>query len=92
MLPLLEVATRELMLFAAAGLLVGGLDDLLVDGLFFTRRAWGHAGPRLDTGDLPIRPTKPVAIFVPTWREQRVIAPMLRTRLARLEGRADHPS
>ena len=32
-----DAVARELLLFAAAGLLVGGLDDLLIDLLFLAR-------------------------------------------------------
>lgn len=82
----LEVATRELMLFAAVGLLFGGVDDLALDVLFFARRAWGRFGVRLSPSDLPPVPRHRVAIFVPTWREERVIGSMLRTLLLRLQG------
>lgn len=82
----LEIVTRELMLFAAVGLLIGGIDDLAIDLLFFARRAWRGFGVGLSRGDLPGQPTSRIAIFVPTWRESAVIGPMLRTLLARLNG------
>lgn len=81
-----EIAARELMLFAAVGLAIGGIDDLLLDILFFVRRAWGRPGVRLAAGDLRTVPAHRIAIFVPTWREERVIGPMLRTLLGRLQG------
>ena len=83
----LALAARELMLFAAVGLLIGGIDDLALDALFLARRAGGRRGVRLAVADLPASPPDRVAIFVPTWREEAVIGPMLRTLLARLEGR-----
>ncbi len=55
-LGLLEIVTRELMLFAAVGLLIGGIDDLLVDLLFFARRAWRGFGVSLSLDDLPAVP------------------------------------
>ena len=82
----LAVAARELMLFAAVGLLIGGLDDLLLDTLFFARRIWGRFGVRLTGDELPPVPRSRIAIFVPTWREHKVIGPMLRTLLTRLSG------
>nr|WP_174279425.1 glycosyl transferase family protein [Sphingomonas bacterium] len=82
----LEVAARELMLFAAVGLLVGGVDDLLLDLLFLIRRLLGLRGVRLTDAALPATPRCRVAIFVPTWRERHVIEPMLRTLLARVVG------
>lgn len=85
-LGLLEIVARELMLFAAVGLLIGGIDDLLVDLLFFARRAWRGFGVSLPLDDLPAMPGSRVAIFVPAWAEAAVIGPMLRTLLARLDG------
>lgn len=85
-LELLEVATRELMLFAAVGLLVGGLDDLLVDLLFLVRRAWRGAGVSLSLAGLPEVPASRAAILVPTWQEATVIGGMLHTLLDRLAG------
>ena len=85
-LEIVEVLTRELMLFAAVGLLIGGIDDLALDVLFFVRRAWGRFGVHLPPADLSAVPTSRIALFVPTWREAAVIGPMLRTLLARLAG------
>lgn len=85
-LELLEVVTRELMLFASVGLLIGGIDDLAVDILFFARRAWRGFGVRLLRDDLPAFPASRAAIFVPAWQEAAVIGPMLRTLTARLHG------
>lgn len=85
-LELLEVVTRELMLFAAVGLLIGGIDDIAVDLLFFARRAWRGFGVGLAHEDLPAAPASRMAIFVPAWQEAAVIGPMLRTLLARLGG------
>ena len=35
----------ELPLFAGAGFLLFGIDDLLVDVIYFARRAWRASGP-----------------------------------------------
>lgn len=83
-----DVAARETMLFAAAGLLIGGIDDLIVDLCFLTRR-WltpRHARPTLDTLCRPDTPAR-LAIFVAAWDESAVIGQMLAAAVARL----DHP-
>jgi adsorption protein B len=79
---LIDGAARETMVFAVAGFVVGGLDDLVVDLAYFTRAAWRWRthGPTLDA--LPA-PERPIAIFVPAWDEAAVIGPMLRTALSR---------
>lgn len=80
---------HEFLLFAAVGLAIGGLDDLLVDILFLLRKIWRDLTvyvrhPRMTTADLPPsrRPGK-IAIFVPAWQESSVIGPMLRHALSR---------
>ncbi|NWK95989.1 hypothetical protein DM806_09940 [Sphingobium lactosutens] len=80
---------HELLLFAAVGLAIGGLDDFLVDLLFLLRKTWRDIviyarHPRMTTASLPTsdRPGK-VAIFVPAWQEASVIGQMLRTALDR---------
>lgn len=79
---LLDMVTAELLLFAGVGLLIGGLDDLLVDLLYLVLRPWHRRAAPLPSTPLPCR----FAIFVPAWKEERVIGPMLRALLARLEG------
>jgi adsorption protein B len=85
---LLDAFAREAMLFAAAGLLIGGLDDLLVDLVFLARRSLLPNAGRRALADLPL-PAVParLAIFVPAWDESRVIGAMLGSAVARL----DHP-
>lgn len=77
-----EVA-RELMLFAAVGLLIGGLDDLIVDLCFFWVRL-SRPRQRLTVAALPVASPTRFAIFVPAWDEAAVIGAMLTTALARL--------
>ena len=81
-------AARETMLFAAAGLLIGGLDDLIVDLCFLARRLSRRRTAPLTLAILP-RPAAPgrFAIFVAAWDEQAVIGQMLSTAVARI----DHP-
>lgn len=76
-----------MLLFAAFGFLVGGLDDLAVDAAYLLRRLTGFGRPaRLDDLAPPREPGR-LALFVPAWDEVAVIGDMLATALARL----DHP-
>ena len=81
-----DVVARELMLFAAAGLMVGGIDDLLVDLVFLVRRAWRRGARPLMLADLPPAAGTAAgrfAVVVPAWCEARVIGAMLSAALAR---------
>ena len=81
-LDIIDAVARELMLFAAVGLLIGGLDDLAVDLFFWTRRLFASRRP-LTLATLPPTPPMRSAIFVPAWDEAAVIGPMLTTLLER---------
>ncbi|HEX7784294.1 MAG TPA: hypothetical protein VF509_15955 [Sphingobium sp.] len=39
-LGLMSVAQHEIMLFAAVGVAIGGMDDLAIDLIFFARQTW----------------------------------------------------
>lgn len=83
--------THELALFAAIGLALGGLDDLLVDLIWVARTLWRRAAvyrqhERATAKTVSIGVAGRVAVFVPAWREAEVIGPMLRTALARWAG------
>ncbi|MBX9859083.1 MAG: glycosyl transferase family protein [Sphingomonas sp.] len=83
----LDSVAREAMLFAGVGFLIGGLDDLAVDLVYFARRGWRW---NRDADRIAVAPdvtTGPIAIFVPAWDEASVIGAMLATALDRL----DHP-
>lgn len=84
----IEVVARELLLFAAAGLLIGGLDDLLVDLLYFARRIIRGPATPIRSYALP-RPVRSgrIIVFTPVWDESAVIGAMLSTAL----GRFRHP-
>lgn len=84
-LALLDAGARELMLFAAVGLLIGGLDELAVDLCFWAGRLLRRQ-PRLSVATLPPAPALRFAVFVPAWDEAGVIGPMLRTLLDRWGG------
>lgn len=86
----IDMVARETMLFAAIGFFVGGVDDLLVDLLYFAHRVRQGRRPRpsLDVMAPPARPGR-IAVFVPAWDEAGVIAAMLATTLARF-GAGDY--
>lgn len=81
----LAAFTREMLLFAAFGFLVGGIDDLLVDFLYLSGRLVGRGGglalDRLTPSAAPGR----IAVFVPAWDEVSVIGPMLDAALRSIE-------
>ena len=80
---IVDAVARELMLFAAVGLLAGGLDDLAIDLLFFARRAW-RGGGETRVADLSIASPPPrLAVVVAAWREAGVIDAMLARALER---------
>lgn len=81
-LEVIDTVARELMLFAAVGLLIGGLDDVAVDLVFWTRRLLRARRP-LTLATLPGAPPMRFAILVPTWDEAPVIGAMLATMLQR---------
>ncbi len=90
----IDTIAHEAMLFAAAGFLIGGIDDCAVDAIFIFRTLWRrctvmrrYARARLD--DFTVAPDAGrIAIFVAAWDEARVIGAMLTTAL----GRIDHPN
>ena len=88
---LLDVLAHELLLFAAVGLLIGGLDDLAIDFIWIFRATWRrltiyryHKPAVASTLDLPANPGR-IAIFIGAWDEAAVIGNMLRTALARFD-------
>ena len=78
---------RELALFASVGLVIGGIDDLIVDLLWIGRGLWRRATVysrfRRATMETLPQPAQPgaIAIYVAAWRESAVIGPMLRQAL-----------
>ncbi|GAA0659272.1 adsorption protein B [Sphingomonas insulae] len=82
---ILGAAARETMLFAAAGLLIGGIDDLIVDLCFIVHRLSGRAA-RLSVDTLPQTATPAsFAVFVAAWDEEAVIGEMLATAVRRFD-------
>lgn len=72
----------ELALFAASVILIGGIDDLFMDLLW-----WRVRSDEPVRGAVPPAPPLPLAVFVPAWDEERVIGAMLSATL----DRYDHP-
>ncbi len=94
---ILEVAaafwllTRELLLFAALGIAISGLDELFVDAVYWADRlkrrltVYRHH-ERWTAARIPASADQGrMAIFVPAWDEAQVIGAMLRGLLARLD-------
>ena len=70
---LVDVVARETMLFAAVGLLAGGIDDLLVDTVFLVRRLTGMRAKDRPLATLPMPdPPPPLAILIGAWQEEAV--------------------
>lgn len=83
-LSILDAATRELTLFAAIFLAIGGVDDCIIDALFLFASIPGRTGRRQLTGGRPgTLAEQRFAVFVPAWDESAVIAPMLRSMICR---------
>ena len=88
-----EILTRiaaELALFAGAGFLLLGFNDLAVDFIYFTRRFWRartvYRRYRRTYASYYCFNKEPgfMAVFVPAWDESAVIAAMLKATLKRL--------
>jgi adsorption protein B len=88
LLSAVDAVAHEAVLFAAIGLIIGGIDDLLVDLLFLIHLV-GHGNRREpNLGTLPPpRSTGRIVVFVAAWDEVAVIGSMLSAALARF----DHP-
>jgi adsorption protein B len=91
---LAEILSRiaaELALFAGAGFLLFGINDLLVDAIYFVRRAWRattvYTRYRRAFASFYVFNKEPgfIAVLVPAWDEAAVIAAMLKATIARLD-------
>lgn len=83
---LIDLVAHETMLFAAVGLFVGGIDDLLIDIVFLLRAIWYRRTPLPSLSNLPAPTTPgPLAVFVPAWDEVDVIGAMLSAAVARFD-------
>jgi len=88
---LLSRAAAELALFAGVGFLAFGVNDLLVDIIYFARRFWRSATiyrrfrPSYASHFVFNKNPGFIAILVPAWDESAVIAAMLKATLRRLD-------
>jgi adsorption protein B len=88
---LLGRAAAELALFAGVGFLLFGVNDLLVDLIYFSRAIWRRLtvytrNPRFYASQFYFTNTPGfLAVLVPAWDESAVIASMLRATLGRLD-------
>ena len=78
------LARHELFLFAATFFLIGAMDELAVDLTYIWLRLTGRVRtPRVDEDQLRASPLAGrCAVFIPAWREQKVIAATVRHALA----------
>jgi adsorption protein B len=87
----LSRAAAELALFSGVGFLVFGINDLLVDLIFFGRHLWRRATVyrrfrRAYASHYAFNKNPGfMAVFVPAWDESAVIASMLKATLNRLD-------
>lgn len=77
------LARQELFLFAATFFLLGALDEVALDLTYLWMRLSGRAStPRIDERALAGQPLSGrCAVFIPAWREEKVIAATLRHAL-----------
>jgi adsorption protein B len=75
--------------FSAVAILVSGLDDLFIDACYYAfelrRRAFGAGRKTVTEAELKARPEQAIAIMIPAWHEDAVIAHMLRNTLATVD-------
>ncbi len=75
-------------------LLISGVDDLILDLLcgfhWICRKLNKRKLPRLTGEQLRAQPERKIAIFVPLWREHRVIANMVKHNLAAIDYQNFH--
>ena len=74
-------ALKFIAITVAVAILISALDDLIIDVVYWVRRAWRattvyRAHERLDCGALTAPVEKPLAIMVPAWHETGVIRQM----------------
>lgn len=81
----LGFTAQELLLFAAIGFIIGGIDDLAIDFLWMREKLRGRLRPVAASSLTP--PRDAMAIFIPAWDESSVIGAMLRHLSATLVER-----
>lgn len=78
---------RETTMFAAIGILIGGIDDLLLDLAYGLNWGWRRLTGRRDARviDVPVT-NQPMAILIGAWREAEVIGRTIRAARECFEG------
>lgn len=85
------LATIDALVAATAvAILISGLDDLLIDALYWSRRlalrlGWQRQEPQPTAEALQALPERYLAIMVPAWKEADVIASMVENTLRTLD-------
>ena len=93
LIAIVQGIAHELLLFAAVGFVIFGLDDVATDLIWIVRSIWRRVtvyrrNPRATAASLRAKGAAGrIAVFVPAWDESAVIAPMLR----HLTGTVDDP-
>lgn len=77
-----EAVRLELLLFAGFWFVIGALDELAIDFAWLWLKLARRARTQHLAAPLPPALIAPIALYVPAWREARVIGPMLRHALA----------
>ncbi|GGI85840.1 hypothetical protein GCM10007973_23010 [Polymorphobacter multimanifer] len=91
LLTIWHLMLAEALLLVGLGFLLSGIDDLLIDAVFFVRLGWRRLTvyqrhPRADVQALAGQAAPaPIAILVPAWDESAVIGAMLRHLTARID-------
>lgn len=89
---IIELITRELIIFSIIGFLLGGLDELIVDIIWIARKIWRrwflYRKFKFPTSQMIRPPQCPgqLAVFIPAWDESNVIAEMLTAATNRYHG------
>lgn len=85
----LGAVLRGLTAFCAVSILISGLDDLFIDacyyGLGLRRRGALRQRENVTEAELRARPEQAIAVMIPAWHEDAVIAHMLRNTLSTVE-------
>jgi adsorption protein B len=88
-MPHLDSFVRDLTAFSAVAILISGLDDLFIDVCYFAsqlyRRVRTELYPAVTEAELRALPEQAIAIMIPAWHEDAVIASMLRNTLRTVE-------
>ncbi len=88
MTTLIAGALRELTAFSAVAILISGLDDLFIDVCYYVselRRRLAGGGVSATEAELRALPEQAIAVMIPAWHEDAVIAHMLRNTLATVD-------